>query len=554
MAPRSSSGTCLLCRAPVTKRGALKHGMECLQSSGWPTGKKSSLLIRIQGRDEKNYWMVVLARYDALLADLDQLIRDVWVECCGHLSAFQIGGVSYASDDEDSENTMNVFLSGIVSPGSVFSYDYDFGSTTTLELKVIGETPVVPQEGLLCLIARNDRPTIPCDRCDGAAEFILTDIDEWAPICYCRACLASTDPDLECVDIIANSPRNGVCGYFEDPVAALRWYPPGWSEEEIIPGDLEEFLDSLGAEDTSFDDDAGVHAAIDLVNREIGLELDAFFEAEEAAYGLEAAGMAGESVLMFCTFMYNLHGAKVGEWDAGSVRRCLIEDMALNPIFPETWSQNVVPILCRFLTRLEASGRLTNASDLIAALKEAEPAFLGAVDSPEKYRNLFRRILVNAQKTGINLNDMDAFLNFAMGEIIKMAGMDPDDENIRKELSGMLRDDRLEVGSDDLRAAMILIRCEEFCDRFEDETVVERCKEFIMDLLAHPAAPLSRGDGVLWSAALVYAACRDANLIRPGRGGPPLAQEIGSFFNLEVPSIRTRVTALRKLLPVQKTD
>lgn len=27
-----------------------------------------------------------------LLDDLDQFIRDIWVECCGHLSAFYIEG------------------------------------------------------------------------------------------------------------------------------------------------------------------------------------------------------------------------------------------------------------------------------------------------------------------------------------------------------------------------------------------------------------------------------------------------------------------------------
>jgi len=35
------------------------------------------------------------------LYDLDSFLRAVWLECCGHLSAFRIGKVSYSSQEED---------------------------------------------------------------------------------------------------------------------------------------------------------------------------------------------------------------------------------------------------------------------------------------------------------------------------------------------------------------------------------------------------------------------------------------------------------------------
>jgi len=28
---------------------------------------------------------------NAALSDLDSFLRDIWLECCGHLSAFEIG-------------------------------------------------------------------------------------------------------------------------------------------------------------------------------------------------------------------------------------------------------------------------------------------------------------------------------------------------------------------------------------------------------------------------------------------------------------------------------
>ena len=543
MTPKVSPGTCLLCRAPVTKQKALKHGMECLQASGWPTGKKPSLLIMIRGRDNKNYWLVVLARHDARLRDLDQLIRDVWVECCGHLSSFEIEGVIYESDAECSTDAMNAPLSHLVSPGSTFSYDYDFGSTTSLNLKVIGETPVAPLNALLGLIARNDRPVIPCDLCGGEAGFALDDPDGEIPRYYCRECLASAGCDPEYVGIIANSPRSGVCGYAEDPAAALPWYPPGWSADEIVPDELDDALDEI-----AFDDEIEIETSIAAVIQDIGPDIDAFVEAEKAAYGEEAACMAGESVMAFCTFMHALYGLTIDAWGALSVQRCLVDELSQNPVFPEDWPENAVPILCRFLTHMEASGRLTNASGLIAALEESEPAFQKAATSPEKSLALFRRILVKAQEAGIDTNDMDAFFNFTMREIVRMAGMDPDSEEVQKELSSLLADELLKSGADDLRAATILVQCTDFCNRFEDDTILDRCREIIRDIFDHPAAPLSRGDVVLWSAAIVYVACREANLIRSGRGGSSLTQDIGFFFGFERSSIQNKAKVLKKLL------
>jgi len=523
----------------VTKRGALKHCLECLDASGWPIGEKYSLIIRIEGKDERKYWMLALTRHDAQLRDLDQLIRDVWVECCGHLSAFEIGGISYDSyGDECPSDAMGVPLSNVIRPGSTFTYDYDFGSTTSLALKVIGATPVAP-EGLICLIARNDRPKVPCDLCGGDAAFVVNESDWGMPRYCCEKCLSSADPDPCCVNIIANSPRNGVCDYAEDAISALLWYPSGWSAGEIVPEELEETLDFLSSPDD---------APADPVVGDLQPEIDAFFEAERAAYGDKAGSMAGETVTIFCTFMHTLHGENIRAWTVRSVQRCLTEHLAQNPVFPATWPKNAVPMLCRFLRRLETSGRLTNASELIAALKDVEPAFQETAVKPAKFIDLFWRIRTKAENSGIDPDDMDAFFTFAMDEVIRLSGMDPQNEEIRNEIAGMLGNRALEAGRHDLIAVAILLRCEDFCSRFEDAAVFEGCRRILGELFDHPAAPLSRGNGILWSAAVVYAACRDADLIRPGRGGSPLAQEIASFFGLEISSIRSKVTALKGFL------
>ena len=547
MVPKVSSGTCLICRAPITKRKALNHGMECLQTANWPTGKKPSLIIMVQGQRSKKYWLIVLARHDALLGDIDQLIRDVWVECCEHLSSFRIGGAMYDSDDEHSTDAMAVPLADLVFPDSTFSYDYDFGSTTSLDLKVIGETPVTPPDTRLCLIARNNLPTVPCDICGDKARFILGDPDEENAHYYCSECLESAELDPEYVDIISNSPRDGICGYVEDPIAALSWYPSGWGADEIvpeIPGGIQK--------DITFSDEMEVDNEIAAVVQDIGSDIDAFVEAEKEVYGEEAAGMAGVSVMAFCTFMYGLYGKEIGAWDVASVQSCLVENLSQNPVHPEDWPENAVPALCRFLTHMEASGRLTNASELITALKDVEFEFQEEVASPEKSKAIFRRILMEAEEMGVNTNDLDEFAAFAVKELATLVGFDLESEEVQDEFSGLIEGEQPALSDDEIRTAMIFILCEDFCSRFDDETVLDRCKKITEDLFDHPATPLSRGDVVLWSAAIVYTACQDLGLIRPGKGGSPrLVEAIGLFFGFERSSIRNKAAALKKFLPVE---
>lgn len=103
------------------------------------------------------------------------------------------------------------------------------------------------------------------------------------------------DHDPDDLEIISNSPRSGTCGYVEDPSAALRWYPPGWSADEIAPEGILEGLPN--------DEEAEMDAAIAAVTQDARPEIDAFVEAEEAAYGEEIASMAGDTVMAFCIFM-----------------------------------------------------------------------------------------------------------------------------------------------------------------------------------------------------------------------------------------------------------
>jgi len=244
--------------------------MECLKKSAWPESDGPSFVIRVEGYHTKMFWLLVLARHDATLSDLDRLLRDVWVECCGHLSAFKIYGrrfSSYSGEDdfnEDEESGLSVPLDEVIGPDSTFTYEYDFGSTTILRLSVVGLSAVSPKSQPLILIARNNRLEIPCYFCKEKGEYLVTDWpDDPYQIVICRDCTKKKTEELESESVIVfpNSPRAGVCGYMEEPNSALRWYPAGWQLEDMYPVESEEMLNEIMDNDeddgyTLLDDDA----------------------------------------------------------------------------------------------------------------------------------------------------------------------------------------------------------------------------------------------------------------------------------------------------------
>lgn len=113
----------------------LRGPQECSGGADW-NKKCEWLTLVVTGRYAPQYWLVVEANADATLWDLDDFLRDIWVECCGHLSMFRIGGMEFSAHPEDSWNEalgMNVRLRDYLQVGLEFYYLYDFGNT---ELKI----------------------------------------------------------------------------------------------------------------------------------------------------------------------------------------------------------------------------------------------------------------------------------------------------------------------------------------------------------------------------------------------------------------------------------
>jgi len=63
----------------------------------------------VEGSYLPYYWMHLELPANATLEDLDSFLRDIWLECCGHLSAFRIEGKEYLSEpSEFDEEGMDV--------------------------------------------------------------------------------------------------------------------------------------------------------------------------------------------------------------------------------------------------------------------------------------------------------------------------------------------------------------------------------------------------------------------------------------------------------------
>jgi hypothetical protein len=272
----TSKGICYFCKGEFGKAGMMQHLKTCKQRAAGIAEsesdtksfrpKKTRLFhIMIQGFRLPMYWLHLEMPASARLADLDNFLRGIWLECCGHLSAFRIGNGSYSWNVEETDdaaldrldemlaqasaaygdptmpprtasvNDLRYFqrvgklppfplgrskvrsmapeLGKVLQVGQKFTHEYDFGSTTELELKVVAEREGRVKKGkqLVEVLARNLPPTEPCTDCGKPAKY-LSVVNDHA---WCTTCAEEHKGDYEFETSIrvVNSPRMGVCGY-----------------------------------------------------------------------------------------------------------------------------------------------------------------------------------------------------------------------------------------------------------------------------------------------------------------------------------------------------
>lgn len=231
-------GKCYYCNKELTERTVKKHIKTCEErllsidkSLKESKKKKSQYIISVVYKYSKEYCLYIAIDKDIELKALDQFLRDVWLECCGHLSEFIIDEEHYdSSPDEDSffdVQTMDIKIGEVLDVGDKFKHNYDFGSTTELILEVLDGYEVGEGYSQIEILVRNKDVRHKCSSCNSEAEYFDYEENEF----FCHECV-----DVDIIDELeeltySNSPRDGVCGYYgsED------------SEEPYLPGNKTKF-------------------------------------------------------------------------------------------------------------------------------------------------------------------------------------------------------------------------------------------------------------------------------------------------------------------------
>lgn len=234
MSPRTISyGKCFLCGKKVAKNTATRHLAKCLPLHEEAGGKEVHLFhLRAEGLYAPIYWLDFEIPAAATLFDLDDFLRAIWLECCEHLSAFTIKGVRYELDTGmvdtmwkgffgpfQPTRSMKSKLYQALAPGDVFVHEYDFGTTTVLKLKVIGERKgPLPEKGVR-ILARNYAPEAFCVKCKAPAEWLY--VGDYQP--YCEKHARQHRDWVDSFLPLVNSPRTGDCAYTGPVDESLRF-------------------------------------------------------------------------------------------------------------------------------------------------------------------------------------------------------------------------------------------------------------------------------------------------------------------------------------------
>jgi hypothetical protein len=218
-----SKGKCNLCGGTFNKSAMTKHLKSCKQkegdsetpSSGQSLRKTKVFHLVVEGRYLSDYWMHLEVTADVTLEALDDFLRRIWLECCGHMSAFEIKGKTYSiapmSDFDD--ESMAASLDDVLGPGMKFYHDYDFGTTTHLALKVVSQEQKQIKGKSIRVLARNEPPSIPCISCSKMAAHVCTECIWSGEGCLCDECAAEHKCGEDMLLPVVNSPRVGMCGY-----------------------------------------------------------------------------------------------------------------------------------------------------------------------------------------------------------------------------------------------------------------------------------------------------------------------------------------------------
>ena len=215
---KHSRGKCAFCGREMTRGGLSRHLQACRQreeaireANLGPGSEQILCHLQVQDAWAGDYWLHLEMKGSATLADLDDYLRAIWLECCGHLSRFSVGGWG---GDEISKRRR---AEQVFRPGLELTHIYDYGTSSETLIKMVDARtgrPLTPHP--IVLMARNDQPEAECVECGKPATSLclecVYEMDEPGTLCDEHAREHPHDDYGEPMPFV-NSPRVGMCGY-----------------------------------------------------------------------------------------------------------------------------------------------------------------------------------------------------------------------------------------------------------------------------------------------------------------------------------------------------
>jgi len=164
------------------------------------------VVLRFAAVGDPRYWLVIEAKANAQLRHVDAVLRQLWLECCGHMSAFRLGRRELAMTT----------ATGIAfaRAASKVEYEYDFGSTTALTGELVCKRQGSIGRASVRLLARNEPLVWPCGDCKAPATVVCPYCIDSDDGLFCDAHAETHEHAGEEVYLpVVNSPRMGVCAY-----------------------------------------------------------------------------------------------------------------------------------------------------------------------------------------------------------------------------------------------------------------------------------------------------------------------------------------------------
>lgn len=240
-----SEGKCIFCGETFAKAGINRHLQTHLKQKTKKTATGKSFLVKVETSQRWGstpYFLSLWVNGGTTMEQIDTFLRQIWLECCGHMSSFtnmqnrkrgnmwdffeaerllsQGKQKEYEKlmEETKGEIPMSRKADKVFSKGLKLKYEYDFGSTTELLLSVVEEYQLRADEDIV-LLSRNEPLGWLCDTCKKEPATKICTVHGWEEdTMFCDKC-AKTHAQ-KCGDFedyaampVANSPRMGVCGY-----------------------------------------------------------------------------------------------------------------------------------------------------------------------------------------------------------------------------------------------------------------------------------------------------------------------------------------------------